>query len=152
MDIIIKDFSPEYLDDLAEMEKMCFPGDPWSRETFAETAANESFNILFAYDMQLSKIVGYSVIYCVVDQADLANIAVLPNCRGRKIGKALMDATIEKAREIGVCEVFLEVRESNSAAIGLYSSSGFVEIGKRRNYYANPKEDAVLMMKNIVKG
>lgn len=145
MDIIIKEFSPEYLDELAEMEKICFPGDPWSREAFAETAANESFIILFAYDMQMSKIVGYSVIYCVLDQADLANIAVLPNCRGRKIGKMLLEETLKKAFDNGVSEVFLEVRESNLPARGLYASSGFAEIGKRRNYYSNPREDAILM-------
>lgn len=152
MNIEIIEFEPDYLTEMVEAEKLCFPGDPWSRESFVEALESGSFIILCAKDMQTSKIVGYSVIYCVLDQADLANIAVLPNCRGQKIGKLLLEKTLKKAIEMGVSEVFLEVRESNGAARGLYLSSGFVEIGTRRNYYVNPRENAVLMIKNLIEG
>ncbi len=149
MDYEIIDFAPEHLSEIVEAEKICFPGDPWSRESFVEAIELGGCNILCAEDMQLSKIIGYSAIYCVADQADLANIAVLPECRRLNIGKVLLEKTMEKAREMGVCEVFLEVRESNLAARRLYLSSGFVEIGIRRNYYSSPRENAVIMMRNI---
>ena len=100
-----------------------------------------------AYDMQLQKIIAYSVVFVAGDEGDLANIAVLPSCRGLGIGGALLDEILEISRNDGAFRTFLEVRESNEAAIGLYSSRGFFEIGKRRRYYKNPTEDAVLMMK-----
>ena len=149
-EIIICDFAPGDIDELAAAEKICFPGDPWSRESFLEALGSGSCYILCAKDMQLTKIVAYSVIFCIADQADLANIAVLPDCRGRKLGRRLLEKTLEKAYEMGVSEVFLEVRESNAAARGLYLSSGFAEIGVRRNYYSAPRENAVLMMKKLI--
>ncbi|MBQ7835935.1 MAG: ribosomal protein S18-alanine N-acetyltransferase [Clostridia bacterium] len=151
-DHIITEFTTDDLNELVEAEKVCFPGDPWSREAFLDALASGSCHILCAKDMQTSKIVAYSVILCVLDQADLANIAVLPECRGKKLGRELLLETLKKAREMGVSEVFLEVRESNLAARGLYLSSGFVEIGVRRNYYTAPRENAVIMMKKLIEG
>ena len=150
--IIIDDFDLGDIDEIAEAEKICFPGDAWSREAFLDALGSGSCHILCAKNMQMSKIVAYSVIFCIADQADLANIAVLPECRGRKLGRELLIKTLEKAYKMGVSEVFLEVRESNSAARGLYSSSGFAEIGIRRNYYSSPRENAVLMMKKLIEG
>lgn len=146
---IITDFDMSYLDEIAEMEKICFPNDPWSRQMFLESAENDCFIITLVKDLQLSKIVAYSLIYCAADQADLANIAVLPECRGQKLGRELLEITMEKARETGVFEVFLEVRESNAAARGLYNTSEFVEIGRRKKYYSNPREDAIIMVRKL---
>lgn len=142
-------FEPKYLDEIAEAEKICFENDPWSRESFVEAAESEGFCIILVKDMQMSKIIAYSIIYYAADQADLANIAVLPECRGQKIGKALLEKTMEIARDNGVSDVFLEVRESNFAARGLYQSSDFVEIGRRRKYYKNPREDAIIMVRKL---
>ena len=143
------DFDLSYLDEIAEMEQICFPNDPWSRQMFLESAENDCFIITLVKDMQLSKIVAYSLIYCAADQADLANIAVLPECRGQKLGRELLKITLKKANEIGVSEVFLEVRESNIPARGLYNASEFVEIGRRKRYYANPREDAIIMVRKL---
>ncbi len=142
----IVDFDLSYLDEIAEAEEICFPNDHWSRESFAETAENESFCLTLIKNMQTTKIAAYSLVYCAADQADLANIAVLPECRGQGLGKHLLEITLEKVHKMGACEIFLEVRESNAAARGLYLSSGFVEIGKRKKYYSNPREDAVIMI------
>ena len=145
----ITDFDMSYLDEVADIEKICFPSDPWSRNMFLEGAENESFCYTLVKDIQTSKIVAYSVIYCAADQADLANIAVLPECRGQKLGRELLGITLEKACKIGVSEVFLEVRESNAAARGLYNASDFVEIGRRKKYYSNPREDAIIMVRKL---
>ncbi len=143
------DFEPSYLDQVVNAEHICFENDPWSRESFIDAAESDGFCIILVKDMQTQKIVAYSVIYYAMDQADLANIAVLPDCRGQKIGKALLEKTLEIACSKGVSEVFLEVRESNVAARGLYSGSKFVEIGRRRKYYKNPREDAIIMCRTL---
>ncbi len=143
------DFEPQYLDEIVEAEKICFENDPWSRESFIDAAEGEGFRIFLVKDMQMSKIAAYSIIYYAADQADLANIAVLPECRGLKIGKALLEKTMEFAHSKGVSDVFLEVRESNSAARGLYLSSDFTEIGRRKKYYKNPREDAIIMVRKL---
>ena len=146
---IIRLCTAEDTDALWDLEKICFPRDGWSRDFFENALKDSSYIVLCVQDIQMTKIVGYSVFYGVFDQGDLANIAVLPDCRGNGIGKALLEETMKKAFDTGTLKVFLEVRESNSAARGLYLSSGFVEIGKRRNYYNSPREDAVLMMREL---
>ena len=143
------DFEPAVLEEIVAAENICFKNDPWGREMFIDAAENDGFCIILVKDMQMSKIVAYSVIYYAVEQADLANIAVLPEYRGQKIGKALLEKTMEKACEYGASEVFLEVRESNLSARGLYLSSDFVEIGRRKKYYKNPREDAIIMFRKL---
>ncbi|MBQ3528848.1 MAG: ribosomal protein S18-alanine N-acetyltransferase [Clostridia bacterium] len=128
-------------------ERECFPGDYWSENTFLENMKNPACRMVCLCDMQVPKIISYSVFYTVGDEADLANIAVLPERRKEGIGGALLDEILGIAFSDGAFRIFLEVRESNEAAIGLYRSRGFAEIGKRKRYYRNPTEDAVLMMK-----
>ena len=132
---------------LCELE--CFPGDPWSEYTFSETMKNPACRLYCTYNMQMQKIVAYSVVYTAEDEGDLANIAVLPECRGLGLGGALLDEILEISFNDGVSRMFLEVRESNVAARGLYLSRSFAEIGKRKRYYRNPTEDAVLMMREL---
>ena len=96
-------------------------------------------------DMQLSKILAYAVMYSCLDEADLANIATLPEIRKQGFGATLLDKALEISRSAGVLRTFLEVRESNTPARSLYLSRGFKEIGRRRNYYRDPKEDAIIM-------
>ncbi len=131
---------------LALCEAVCFPSDPWSEASFAENIKNPACRMYAALDRQMQNIVAYGVLYLAVDEGDLANIATLPDMRNRGVGGALLDAMLEKAFGDGALRIFLEVRESNSSARGLYASRGFAEIGKRKRYYKNPTEDAVLMM------
>lgn len=131
---------------LQECEQECFPLDAWSEKMFAENLKNPSCRVYILYDKQLTKIIGFGVIYICIDEADLANIAVLPEFRRGGLGRALLNKMMTDARAMGVLRTFLEVRESNSPARGLYSSYGFAEIGARRNYYKNPRENAVLMV------
>lgn len=130
---------------LSELE--CFENDPWSENAFRESLENPACMMLGLYNMQTTKIIAYSVWYICEDESDLANIAVLPEFRGQGIGKALLCECLEKARDIGVLRTFLEVRASNAPAKALYVSAGFAEIGKRRNYYRSPREDAIVMMR-----
>lgn len=100
-------------------------------------------------DNHQSALCGYAVLYAAAGQADVSNIAVDPDYRGKKIGDALMKEMLCRAKDAGVSEVFLEVRVSNDPAIGLYRKYGFEQISVRKNYYDAPTEDALLMRAEI---
>lgn len=131
---------------LSRAEMICFPEDPWTVGMFEDTLKNECSMVLAVYNRQLSEIVAYGVVYSSADEADIANIAALPEYRGLGIGERLLRLMIKEARRLGARQIFLEVRESNDAAASLYKKVGFVKIGKRKNYYTNPREDAAVMV------
>ena len=130
---------------LSEAEAICFASCPWSARMFSEILEKDGCNIYCICDMQLPKIFAYCVMYSCLDEADLANIATLPEVRKQGFGASLLDKVLEISRNSGVLRTFLEVRESNTPARSLYLSRDFKEIGKRRNYYRDPKEDAIIM-------
>lgn len=96
-----------------------------------------------------AEVLGYAVLWCVVDQGELANIAVRPELRGRGLGARLLDEVLAAARRRGVTQLYLEVRDSNDAALRLYERFGFREVGRRRRYYQDPPEDARVMMLDL---
>lgn len=128
-------------------EDICFANDPWSEATFRDAMDNPACRMFILQNTQSSKMLGYGVIHYCLDEADLANIAILPEERGKGLGGLLLDIMLEDARNNGVLRTFLEVRESNASARGLYASRNFYKIGKRRRYYKNPCEDAVIMVR-----
>lgn len=139
-----------HIKELYEAEKICFTEDPWSEGMFCDALNNPACKIYAINDMHTPKIIAYAVMYYCEDEADLANIAVLPKMRGRGIGGAFLDKILDISRDLGALRVFLEVRESNATARGLYASRDFKEIGKRRKYYRNPTEDAVIMVREEI--
>ncbi|MBE6587493.1 MAG: ribosomal-protein-alanine N-acetyltransferase [Ruminococcaceae bacterium] len=132
---------------LAAVERVCFASEPWSEKMFADALENPGCTVYMLYDMQMTKIIAYGVMYSCLDEADLANIATVPEKRGKGIGGGLLDKMLEISRNTGVLRTFLEVRESNVSARALYISRGFTEIGKRRRYYRDPLEDAIIMVR-----
>ena len=124
---------------VAALEKVCFPEDPWPEELFSRageriTVAEEDGTIL-----------GYIVFSSVLDEGSVDNIAVAPAHRRRGVADALLLDAAERARQNGLRVIFLEVRASNRPAAALYEKHGFAEVGRRRNYYEKPREDAILM-------
>lgn len=144
----IREGNLSHLEEIAALEAVCFENDPWSYSAFVDIAKQDGCKIYMICDMQLSKIVAYSIIYSTLDQGDLANIAVDPEYRRWGLGSKLLAYTVKNAAKNGVNELFLEVRASNAPAIGLYEKNGFIKIGTRRNYYKHPKEDAIIMVLN----
>ena len=146
MDISIKDPRPEDIPKIAEIERLCFTT-PWSEEAFAsQLTSNPVFKVLTVD----GEIAGYAVIDTqILPESELFNIAVSPEYRGKGLSKLLMDSALEDARKRGAETVLLEVRASNAAAIGLYEKYGFVQNGVRKGYYSCPKEDAILMCRNL---
>ena len=92
---------------------------------------------------------GYVCTYYVLDEVNISTIAVSPNYRRLGVGKRLMGALIEKSRQMGMKNIYLEVRYSNAPAIFLYEKMGFVKSGLRKDYYTDPKEDAILYCLDI---
>lgn len=88
---------------------------------------------------------GYAIAVAVADEAEILNLAVHSAHRSAGIGGKLLDTMLAKLRESGAENVYLEVREANSSARKLYESRGFEEISRRRRYYRNPVEDALVL-------
>jgi len=127
---------------VAELEAESF-GSPWQAETFRRLLGRTGAELLVVEVGE--EVVAYAVLWCILDQGELANIAVDPDWRGRGIGGRLLDHVLDRARNRGVQDLFLEVRESNRVARDLYVRRGFESIGVRRGYYDNPREDACVL-------
>ncbi len=122
--------------------------DPWSLGSFRDTLEHMSARLQVADDAR-DAILGYSVTWCVADEAEIANLAVTPDARRRGVATALLDSILEQSASLGARHVFLEVRESNVAAQGLYGTRRFEVVGRRKQYYRFPQEDALIMRRTL---
>lgn len=121
---------------------------PWSRDTFLNLLDRPGIELL-VLEHRAEGIVGYAVLWCILDQGELANVAITPRLRGKGLGRRLMSRVLDVARERGVEKLYLEVRVSNETALELYRGLGFIEVGIRKGYYDDPKEDARIMMARL---
>ena len=128
---------------VVEIERDSF-GDPWSGASFRAALGEDRVLFLVAESVS-GELVGYVVAWSTVDEAELANLAVARSARGEGIGKALVDAALRYGEARGCTCMYLEVRESNAAARAVYAARGFEEVGRRRRYYREPVEDALLL-------
>jgi ribosomal-protein-alanine N-acetyltransferase len=144
--IVIQRMSKEDIDQVAGLEKTCF-SDPWNQQAFTEELRLELAIPLVA--RLGSKVVGYTCLWHLVDQLEVANFAVSPDHRSEGIGEKLMKRVLLEAKKKSCRSVVLSVRESNQAAIRLYVKFGFVEVGRRKKYYRLPTEDALTMLKTL---
>lgn len=133
-----------HLEQVVELERVCFPQDPWSRRIFEDSLASENTSALIAQAPD-GTVLGYLFFTAVLDEGGVDNIAVAPAVRRRGAGRALMEEFHRRAREMGLAFLLLEVRPSNQSAVSLYTKLGYEEIGRRKNYYERPKEDAIMM-------
>ncbi len=145
-ELIIRDANESDIGAVAEIEKLSF-SDPWSIEAFYANLLNESCIFSLACDGE--KVIGYEIFAVIPPEGELYNIAIHPDHKGCGAAKKLYEYVECRAYEKGVRTAYLEVRESNLRAKGFYKKLGFTEIGVRKNYYHQPTENAVLMIKNI---
>ena len=127
---------------LAELDKMCFSV-PWSENSFREESKNSLAKYFVAEDE--GEIIGYAGVWCVQDEGQITNIAVLPKCRRCGVASALLERLISESE--GLVRLVLEVRESNIGALALYEKYGFKRVGLRKNFYHSPTEDAIIMIR-----
>ena len=132
---------------IAELEKVCF-SDPWSENSIAGELDNRLSYWLVAE--VAGTVVGYVGSQTVLDAADMMNIAVSPDYRRQGIGEALINALISHLQQNRVIALLLEVRVSNTQAITLYEKLGFQQVGRRPKYYHNPREDALILRKELI--
>ncbi len=128
---------------VAELEKQIFSL-PWSEDGFRAAVLMPQNVFLVAEDA--GEICGYLGMYTSIDEGEITNVGVAPACRNQGIGRKLMQAALSTAHQQGLAQVVLEVRVSNASAIHLYESCGFVNVGVRKGFYEQPKEDAYIMI------
>lgn len=131
-----------HLEGIAELERTCF-SHPWSVDMLAEELYNETASFLVA-EGEDGSVLGYAGLHVVLDEGYIDNVAVDPAYRRQGIADALID-TFVRFGAAKLAFLTLEVREGNAPAIALYEKHGFYEVGRRKDYYDDPKEDAILM-------
>lgn len=129
---------------VAALETICF-SDPWSENSVSSELKNKLALWLVAEEN--GTVAGYIGSQTCGEESDVMNVAVHPDFRRRGIAEALVNALVEELKAIGSHCLTLEVRASNAPAIALYEKMGFSEIGRRKNYYRNPREDALILRK-----
>ena len=139
--------SQDHVLQIAQLEKMCFSS-PWSERSIESELTNPLALWLVAVDND--RVAGYVGSQSVMGEADMMNLAVDPEYRRMGVGKKLVEKLIDALSEEAVHSLTLEVRASNENAIRLYQSMEFKEVGRRKNYYRNPREDALILRKEWV--
>ena len=142
--MIIENMTAAHVSQIAELEKLCF-SDPWSEKSI-ETELSCRLSV-WLVALEGEQVVGDVGSQTVIDESDMMNIAVHPDFRRRGIAEALVAELEAALRQRGSRALTLEVRDSNAPAIALYEKLGFAQIGLRKNYYRNPKEDARILRK-----
>lgn len=136
----------EDVDSVYEIEELSF-FTPWSKKSIKTEIDNKVGRYIVIKEN--GKVVSYGGFWIVLDEANINNIAVHPDYRGRGISKILMNALIDIAKSENAKMMYLEVRSSNSTAQKLYKGLGFAMVGLRKGYYVDTDEDAIVMMKEL---
>lgn len=144
--IKIEKMDESHVAPIAQLETLCF-SDPWSENSIAsELTSRLSYWLVAVEDGQ---VLGYIGSQSVLGESDMMNVAVHPDHRRRGIAEMLVTALSHDLKERDNVCLTLEVRASNMPAIGLYEKLGFVQVGLRKNYYRNPREDALILRKAL---
>ena len=145
--IVFAPMLPEHIDDVARIEEASF-STPWPRLSFASELDNDfAFYIVALYRGQ---VIGYAGMWLILNEAHVTNVAVHPDYRRHGVGRLLMQELIWKAVLLGATSMTLEVRAFNEVARQLYSTLGFRQEGRRRGYYTDTGEDALIMWKRLL--
>jgi ribosomal-protein-alanine N-acetyltransferase len=139
-------FDESHVMPIAELERLCF-SDPWSENSIRYELTNPLSYWLVA--VEDGRVAGYVGSQSVLDEADMMNIAVHPDFRRRGVAQSLVEGLVAGLKEKNIRCLTLEVRASNDPAISLYQKLGFAQVGRRPNYYRNPKEDALILRKEF---
>ena len=149
--IKIVPMNADHLESLERLERICFSR-PWSRKMLAEELENQCAAFLVAEDAVTGDVLGYAGLLVAADEGYITNVAVRPECRRNGIAQKLLQVFLDFAQAHKLAFLTLEVRASNYGAIALYGSRGFRSVGRRKNYYEHPKEDAIIMTKEFTDG
>ncbi len=132
------------LDGVLAVEEACF-NNPTTRAWYEAELARPDVCKVYVIRTPERAVAGFAAFWKVVDERHFNTLAVHPECRGQGLGRHLLAATLEAARDLGVRRATLEVRRSNLAAQRLYAGAGFTVVGVRSGYYTQPVEDALIL-------
>lgn len=138
------------IDAILEIERNSF-SDPWSKRMFMSEMIDRGYNYTLVAELEDSnELVGYCLYWIIFnDETHITNLAVKPSFRRKGLARYLIDTVIEISKAKRIESVTLEVRESNAAARSFYESLGFIQVGRRKNYYVKPTEDALILRLHI---
>ena len=139
----------ELIPAIAEIERLCF-SQPWSENALHEELFNDTACFIAAVT-ESGDPIGYAGLHCILDEGYIDNIAVRPEYRRQGVAGELLGAFL-RFGQAKLAFLTLEVRASNAPAIALYAKYGFHEVGRRKNYYTAPTEDALLMTRGFEHG
>lgn len=140
----IRQMQLDDLEQVMEIENENFSV-PWTETGFFTFLIRE--DTLFLVAQEKEEILGYCGVVMVQDEGDITNVAVKKSWQNQGVGKKLMKELVKSTEQEGVARLFLEVRASNEPALRLYRNMGFVQTGIRKNYYEEPREDGIVMMR-----
>ena len=139
----------KYCEDVEKIAKECLP-EHWSLAGIQDVLRYDNNIFYIAKDIERGSVIGFVGTMVIVDEAELLNIAVTSAYRKQGIGQQLLDRVVDESKKRGANRLLLEVRRSNLSAIAFYQKNQFVQIGERKNYYAKPLEDAIIMEKPLL--
>ena len=142
-DVLIRPMKRDDVETVLSIESLVFTT-PWQADIFLNLIGRPGSE-LWVIEHPVAGILAYAVLWCILDQAELANIAVRSDYRGQGYASRLLERILQIARDRKVETIYLEVRASNTRAVELYERFGFSRVGVRKNYYGEPKEDALVM-------
>ena len=146
--VVIEPLRPEDLPAVSEIESLSFPT-PWTLASFHYEMNENPYASLFGVRLEGGPIVGFGCVWVVDQELRINNLAIHPRFRSRGLGGRLLHALLEFGRDQGCVEATLEVRPTNATALRLYGRAGFRVIGRRRGYYSDTHEDALVMLLRI---
>ena len=145
--LIVRNVTASDLEAIASLENTVFP-DAWTTKSIQDTYHQpQAFIVTAELD---GEIAGYCIVYFVLDEGEIARVAVDHSCRRQGVGRKLLEQVENVCSEKGIIRLMLDVRESNESARKFYQNFGFGEDGIRKNFYSLPEENAVLMSKTII--
>ena len=147
MEARICDAEERHIPQIEEIEKLCFSV-PWTRDQLCSQLHDAQHECIAALDGE-DNVLGYVGMMCVLDEGYISNVAVHPKVRRHGLADKLIDELLSRARGRSLAFVTLEVRAGNEPAIALYRKRGFLPVGRRKNYYSLPREDAILMTNTL---
>jgi [ribosomal protein S18]-alanine N-acetyltransferase len=139
---------PGDLDGVLAIEQASF-NNPTTRDWYEGELKRPEVCFIYVLRTEEEPVAAFCAFWLVIDQAHINNLAVRPELRGRGLGTQLLEAILVEARHLGATSLTLEVRRSNIAAQRLYAKAGFFEHSVRKNYYTQPVEDAIVLLRKI---
>ena len=139
---------PDDLDGVLAIEQASF-NNPTTRDWYERELQRPEVCFIYVLRTEEAPVAAFCAFWLVIDQAHINNLAVRPELRGRGLGTQLLESILVEARHLGATSLTLEVRRSNVAAQRLYSKAGFFEHSVRKNYYTQPVEDAIVLLRKI---